>query len=306
LTHHPVFLDPPDTLTAAPGIMGVPYAAASAGVALVACHTNLDRSPAGADALPMALGLRVVGPLESSPASVATIVTYAPQDSVETVLAALHEAGAGRIGRYADCAFVGTGEGRFVGLEGSSPSGGEPGRAQTQDEARIEVVCEPGAVDAAMRAVRVVHPYEEPVVLTAQTMLSRGVARMGRVCEAPGGSTVGSVAAHVGRTLGVSVRIWGDETAPLSLVGVAPGSGRSLIADARRAGCRALITGELRYHEALDAAECGLAVIEAGHDATEWPLVPVLAAGAARTTGLDGTAIVVDGPRVHWWTTEGV
>lgn len=305
LTHHPVLLDGEARLAPAPGMAGVPFAAASAGVSLVACHTNLDRAPAGADALPTALGLPVRGPLESSGATVATIVSHVPHGAVDDVLAALQGAGAGRIGEYAGCAYIGEGEGRYTPLDGSAPTAGEHGASHSEAEARIEVVCAPSVVGAAVEALRRAHPYEEPVVLTAEATLSRGAARMGRVCEAPVGSTVGSLAAHVSLVLGVRVRVWGDRGTPVSLVGVAPGSGRSLVPDARRTGCDVLVTGELRYHEALDAAACGLAIIEAGHDATEWPLVPVLASGAARTKGLGETVVLVDRPMVHWWTTEG-
>jgi putative NIF3 family GTP cyclohydrolase 1 type 2 len=77
------------------------------------------------------------------------------------------------------------------------------------------------------------------------------------------------------------------------------------VAAARLAGCDVLVTGELRYHEALDAVSSGLSVIEAGHDATEWPLVPVLASAAASTEGLDEAVVLVDRPLVHWSTTKG-
>ncbi|MDO8915782.1 MAG: Nif3-like dinuclear metal center hexameric protein [Coriobacteriia bacterium] len=305
LTHHPVFLETPAHLAPGQGVAGVPFAAASAGIALVACHTNLDRAPAGADALPQALGLRMVGPLESSSMRVATLVTYLPRGAVAGALAALHGAGAGRIGHYAQCSFVGSGTGSYLPLEDASPAAGEPGSVHEEPEERIEVVCEPGMLTAAIEALRRVHPYEEPVVLTGDAMMSRGAARMGRVCETPAGSTVASLAAHVGGALGVRVRVWGDGRAPVALAGVAPGSGRSLVRDAREAGCGVLITGELRYHEALDAVDHGLAIIEAGHDATEWPLVPVLAAAAARTAGLSAAATIQAGPSIRWWTTEG-
>ena len=35
------------------------------------------------------------------------------------------------------------------------------------------------------------------------------------------------------------------------------------------AGADAFVTGEIRYHEALDAARAGLYILEAGHAATE-------------------------------------
>ena len=39
--------------------------------------------------------------------------------------------------------------------------------------------------------------------------------------------------------------------------------------DAMAAGCQALITGDVKYHEAMRAKELGIAVIDAGHYGTE-------------------------------------
>jgi dinuclear metal center YbgI/SA1388 family protein len=305
LTHHPAFLAAPETLCPAPGIPGVPFAAAAAGVALIAAHTNLDRTPGGADALPGALGLIIVGALESSRQPVARIDTYVPAEATARVLEALVRAGAGRIGFYAGCSFTSPGIGRFAPLVGASPEHGREGESSEVAEERIEAVCAPSAVDGAVAAIRASHPYEEPVIMVSACEVDRGVARMGRVCQAPEGSTVLSLAQTVVLRLGVRPRIWGEGARPVRSVAVAPGSGRSLVGDAVRAGCDAMITGELRYHDALDAAACGLAVIEAGHDATEWPLTRTLAEIAARTPGLRTSQVLLDEPMTNWWTAEG-
>jgi dinuclear metal center YbgI/SA1388 family protein len=305
LTHHPAFLTPPTRLTAGAGAAGLPFAAAAAGIALVCAHTNLDRAPAGADALARALGLEIEGPLESSGQDVAVVVTYAPTDAVEPVLAALAGAGAGSIGRYAGCSFTSAGTGRFTPLDGSAPCAGVRGSGASVDEVRIEVVCDRGSVDAVSAAARAAHPYEEPVIAVQEASLSRGVARLGRVCAAPKGATTASLATLVSQRLGVKARGWGEAGRAVSRVAIAPGSGRSLVEDAVRAGCDAFVTGELRYHEALDAAARGLAVIEAGHDATEWPLVPVLADAARGTAGLAPDAVIVGARADVWWTAEG-
>ena len=78
VTHHPAFLDPPDTIAPGSGPAGVVFAAASLGVALVACHTNLDRAPAGSDALPNVLGLRIEDALELGRQPVLMVTTYVP------------------------------------------------------------------------------------------------------------------------------------------------------------------------------------------------------------------------------------
>ena len=44
------------------------------------------------------------------------------------------------------------------------------------------------------------------------------------------------------------------------------------------AGCDAFITGELKHNEFIESKECGFTVIEAGHFATENPVVEALAA----------------------------
>jgi dinuclear metal center YbgI/SA1388 family protein len=198
LTHHPAFLDPLEAVVDGPDAAGLVFDAVRRGVALVNCHTNQDRAPGGADALPTLLGLEMLGPLEP------------------------------------------------VGNDLLRP-------------------------------------------------------RMGRVCEAPAGATLESLALLVGEALGVRVRAWGPAQAQVRLAGVAPGSGRSLVPAAVAAGCDALVTGELRYHEARAALEAGLLVIEAGHDATEWPLTRDLARIAATTPGLDASRIVIDDPAYPWW-----
>ena len=47
------------------------------------------------------------------------------------------------------------------------------------------------------------------------------------------------------------------------------GSGGKFISSARFAGADVLVTGDIQYHDILDALEMGLCVIDAGHYATE-------------------------------------
>lgn len=304
LTHHPAFLEPPRRLLAGAGPSGVVYAATRAGIALVACHTNLDRSPEGADALPAALGLDVVGPLEQGAQEVSLVVAYVPASSAERVRSAMAGAGAGRIGRYDACSFVLEGTGAFVPAEGASPVTGVAGQRSTALEERIEMVCPRERAAQVLSAARGAHPYEEPVLTSCDGSIGRGVARMGRLCEPAEGTTVGALAEAVSRGLGVHATVWGEPDRPVRLVATAPGSGRSLVAAALAQGADALVTGELRYHEAHGAAEAGLCVIEAGHDATEWPLTRALAAIASEALRLPEGA-VLDRVAYPWWTAWG-
>lgn len=61
------------------------------------------------------------------------------------------------------------------------------------------------------------------------------------------------------------VRIYGDMDSNLEIASVCPGSGKSEIKNAVRAGADVLITGDIEYHEGIDAVASGLAIIDAGH-----------------------------------------
>jgi hypothetical protein len=94
------------------------------------------------------------------------LVTYVPAGHAEAVLAALGDAGAGRIGNYSHCAFTTPGSGRFTPLPGSQPFIGSQGRSEQVAEVRIECVVEDYLLHAVVPALRAAHPYEEPALMS--------------------------------------------------------------------------------------------------------------------------------------------
>ena len=76
-------------------------------------------------------------------------------------------------------------------------------------------------------------------------------------------------ALRVQNRLNTAVCITGNENAPIKTVALVGGSGGSCIANAKNAGADALLTGEVRHHEALEAKRTGLNLIVAGHFETE-------------------------------------
>ena len=75
-----------------------------------------------------------------------------------------------------------------------------------------------------------------------------------------------------------ALRLVGDRDREVRIVAVLGGSGTSAIPDAIAAGADVLVTGDVRHHVALDALELGLALIDAGHFATESAAMPAFAA----------------------------
>ena len=64
-------------------------------------------------------------------------------------------------------------------------------------------------------------------------------------------------------------------------VAVCGGSGGNLISLAKDCGAHVYLTGDVGYHEALDAREMGLNIVDAGHNAAAYnPSIEALPSGA--------------------------
>lgn len=134
----------------------------------------------------------------------------------------------------------------------------------------------------------------------------------GALCEVPdmegAPRTVGQLAARCTAVFGRAPRVWGDMDAPLFTVMTSGGSAGHLGHEALKlegyeVSC--LVTGEMRYHAALELAAAGMAVIELGHDASELPLTAVLAEAAA-SAGVPETAIFMVDQRHNWSYPEAI
>lgn len=106
-----------------------------------------------------------------------------------------------------------------------------------------------------------------------------GTGRVGRFEPAlPREELLSRVRQALGLHRAGSLRLIGSPPAMVARAAVWGGSGQEAIALAHEAGAEVLVTGDLKYHAALAASELGLAVIDAGHFATERPLLSRLGA----------------------------
>ncbi len=87
-----------------------------------------------------------------------------PKGSINRVLEALGNAGAGRVGEYTHCSFVTEGVGRFTASLNASPAVGRSGQSSVVQEQCIQTWCDRAQVSTVVRAIRAAHPYEEPVI----------------------------------------------------------------------------------------------------------------------------------------------
>ena len=270
--------------------------AIEAGIAVYSPHTALDAVTGGisdwlADGLldsPGALGTggdrRALRPFaRTDPNAEVKIVTFVPESQVEQVRGALASAGAGHIGGYELCSFASPGTGTFFGGPGTSPAVGQAGRLENIQEVRLEMVCPRRAVSLAIATLKQFHPYDEPAIdvypLEPRVLRDFGVGRRITLDQSVSlEELAGRLKRHlrVGGVLAASVSGSLEETM-VQRIGVVPGAGGSVFADAAAAGCELFVTGELKHHEVKEALEAGVSVLLGGHTATERGYLPILA-----------------------------
>jgi dinuclear metal center YbgI/SA1388 family protein len=272
VTHHPVLFRAVKRLTTGNPEGRMLLALIQAGVAVYSPHTAFDNTPGGInDALAKRLELKEVGPLRhrDGPRR-CKLVVFVPEADLARVSDAAFAAGAGHIGQYSQCSFRLPGTGTFFGSESTKPAVGKKGRREEVSELRLEVICPEGSVERVIAAVRKAHPYEEPAYdvypLRAEAT-GPGEGRLGRLKKPV---LLGDFAKTVKAAVkAAGVQVVGATTQKVERVAVVCGAGGQLLHDVTRARADVFVTGELRFHDYLEAQNHGLALCLPGHYATE-------------------------------------
>ncbi len=89
---------------------------------------------------------------------------FVPQDHAMKLADALSEIGVGVIGNYDHCVALTPVRGFFRPMEGANPFEGEVGTISEVAEYKMEVNCKRELVKDALRVIKSVHPYEEPLI----------------------------------------------------------------------------------------------------------------------------------------------
>jgi len=272
LTHHPFFLKglPRVTAETRPGRLALRLAAGRR--AVIAAHTNLDAATGGLnDLLAERAGLTNLEPLCAEPGPARyKVVVFVPEGDLEAVRRAAFEAGAGRIGAYAECSFAAPGEGTFFAGKGTKPTVGRRGKRSAVAEHRLEVVVEESHLGAVVAAIGRTASYETPAIDVYSLRAPPGGSGLGRIGQLKKPKTLARFADDIKRALGLkTAAVAGESGRKIQRVAVCTGSGNGLVETVRAARCDAYLTGELKYHESQALAAEGVGVVLGGHYETE-------------------------------------
>lgn len=294
VTHHPLLFRPPRELTTRTGEGRCVQSLVRNGIALYSAHTNLDFARGGTSfALGDALGLENQAFLRRSYKLHNKIVTFVPPTHVDGVVGAMAAAGAGVIGEYDHCSFRSEGTGTFHGSERSQPSLGTRGVLEHVREVRVEMSLPHRALDDVIRALKTAHPYEEVAYdIYPLENIERDYG-MGVVGMLPHSVPLSGFLRAVRKALGARILRWtGAPRSVVRRVAVCGGGGSDLLFDAIASGAEVFVTADVRYHS-FHAAAGRIAIVDAGHYETEFPVIASVVERLRRDEAVRGARIPV-------------
>jgi len=271
ISYHPVIWDGLKTVTAG----SVVYELIRANIAVFSVHTALDIADGGVnDGLAAIVGIengKAIGDYVAGPgADNYKMVVFVPRKELAKVSNAIFKAGAGWIGNYSHCGFGGEGVGTFKPLAGSKPAIGKKDKLEKVDEVRFETIVPADKLRGCIKAMIEAHPYEEPAYDCFKLHNDHhkfGLGRMGQLGKA---RQMRDIIKDIKKATGAkAIGVIGKENRVVKKAAVCAGSCGKIINQVIAAGCDLYLTGELKHHLALAAAEAGLTCICLSHTVSE-------------------------------------
>lgn len=279
VTHHPLQLKDYKNIHLDTYEGRMIYLAIKHDIAIYTAHTNHDASEHSlsrhyAARLELA-NVRSLAPVSSKP--YVKLVTFVPKTHSLAVSTALFESGAGHIGHYDSCSFRLEGTGSFRGDAHSQPFLGTPGQLEEATEDRIETIVPRTKVDVVLKALFKSHPYEEVAYDLYPLENPPYLGGHGAVGDLPKKMDLGTLIEKVKEVWGLKKFRWvGKPKQKVQRVGIVTGSGMSYLNEALQSGCDVFITGDIKYHQAVEALRKNMALIDPGHFDSEKASVEIL------------------------------
>lgn len=268
VAHHPLLFKAVQKINTNTSIGRILQKLLTNDITVYAAHTNLDIAQNGVnDVLCKIIGIKNTHVLvEKEAGQLLKLAVYVPKTHIEEVRNAISDAGVGHIGNYSHCTFQTKGQGTFKPLDGTNPYIGSVNELEKVEEVKLESIMEESKLPSALTAIRQSHPYEEPAYDVYPLRNKGEIYGLGRIGELINPTQLSDFCEQVKTTLELDcVRVTGKMDKQVKTVAVLGGSGEKFIHQAKKKGADVFITGDMTFHQAQDAQEMGLAIIDVGH-----------------------------------------
>lgn len=270
ITHHPLIFKPLKSISNSEANYEVIKKLIKNQINLYSAHTNLDFVKDGVSfQLAKKLGLNNIKFLKNLTSNQYKVVVFVPEEHIEKVANAMHQAGGGIIGEYSNCSFRLEGTGTFKGSVSSNPYIGIKDTLEFVKEVRLEMIVNSFDLNKVLQAMRNSHPYEEvayDVYRLSNENVNFGIGAIGQLNKE---MTTEEFLSFVKKSLSAKgLRYSVGKNDKIKNVAVCGGSGSELLDEAIKQGADAFITADVNYHKFQDALG-NILLIDAGHYETE-------------------------------------
>ncbi|SMG39302.1 dinuclear metal center protein, YbgI/SA1388 family [Marivirga sericea] len=270
VAHHPIIFKGLKKLTGCNYVERTVIEAIKNDIAVYASHTNLDNIKNGVNAkIAEKLNLYNTEILSPKKGSLAKLSVFVPKENATALKSALHDAGAGQIGAYEDCAFESVGIGSFLPTDKANPSIGKQGKLETVEEHKIEVIFPMHLKNKVLSAMNQAHPYEEVAYYLHQLENTYHDLGSGMIGEIEMEMKAKDFFDYLKERMGLTVIKHTKEiNRKIKRVAICGGSGAFLISQAINKKADIYISSDIKYHEFFDAEE-RLIIADIGHYESE-------------------------------------
>ncbi len=274
LSYHPVIWDGLKKITKQ-GPTGPIYDLVRSGINVFSFHTAYDITLGGVnDELAKILSIadpKPIGDFVEPPQGIFyKLTTFVPAKNVNAVADAMFKAGAGSIGNYSNCSFRSEGTGTFLPGKGSNPAIGKKGKLEKVNEVKLESIVPADKLNAVIDAMKTAHPYETPAYDVFRQYEIGAKFGLGRIGELTKPTSLTALIKNIKKVTGAkAIGLIGPARRTVNKAAVCAGSCGAIVNTVIAENCDLYLTGELKHHQALAAAEAGLTCICLSHTVSE-------------------------------------
>ena len=272
ISHHPLIFKPLDRIDFEDPKGAMIQKIIQEDLHVYVSHTNMDVAPVGLNHyIAEKIGLNKIEVLSSLDVKpYYKFIVYVPETHREVLIEAINKGGGGHIGNYSHCTFRTAGIGTFMPEEGADPFLGKKNELEETEESKIETIVERKDIPKLLKEIQQAHPYEEVAYDLYPLEIPLKNVGLGRIGELSGTRSMESFIQDLKKSLQLNeVRYVGDLHREIFKVAILNGSGGDFIQQAKKAGADCFITGDVKYHEAQDAMDEEMAILDIGHYESE-------------------------------------
>lgn len=265
ITHHPVIFSGIKNVTSK-NLMGRKLLKLIENkIAVYSMHTNLDSGETGLNQyICEKLEVKTSKILEGKYMDVYLLSVYIKADYEEKIKSKVEEFGLEYNG-YKNVYYTSNSVESFEKLETK-----EKFENQNKNK-KISILGEKGKLSNLLNQIKKIHPYDEVAYEMIKTENKISLGGLGRVYSLPEKIQLGSYLEEVKNKLSLNnVRVVGELDRKIKKIAVVNGGGASFLGKLEKIGIDLFITGDIKYHEALDAREMGISIFDIGHYESEY------------------------------------